>query len=387
MEDSVSLLTAFLRKYPDIQQLPPAKLHSAFGDIFAGDKGKQQVAVALVNDGKFYNLSSENLPNLVLRYSMSMNIDRDIVSHTITVCLTAVDGLNNAPSQPTQPKKPAAPKPSAQKPPQTPKQPQPSKPSGSKQPSCKTPKKGFVKARNKAEKQKQLDAHPRKSYPSHTFWEKHKDDIPELLSYLGRALWWMFLFAIGAGVLYFILYIVSRIFDLRDLGFIAYIAFGIGVVAAIYYAIRDYKELHLESLSRPINQDYYPKERLRQILLKKGISRKAEKILRDASNFARAHKDDADYDVYKLSEICERAYQDALEDVLCYLNEDERWGYLEANEDYRKGISPSFDLSTYRGIYMNYLKHDDFYDIADDRHIIFKRFMFNKPNFSMGPTL
>ena len=56
-------------------------------------------------------------------------------------------------------------------------------------------------------------------------------------------------------------------------------------------------------------------------------SKQAEDIRRAAYAQVRTIKDDAD-EVYMAS-ILERAYQEALEYVMCYFDDDDRWCYLE----------------------------------------------------------
>ena len=92
------------------------------------------------------------------------------------------------------------------------------------------------------------------------------------------------------------------------------------------------------------NEDYYQLNHLTKYFYKKGITARAEKIMKDVYNEVRANKDR--YEPVRSCEMIERAYQDAFEYVLCYFNDDDRWLYLEANEEYRKGIG-DWDFGVY----------------------------------------
>ena len=101
--------------------------------------------------------------------------------------------------------------------------------------------------------------------------------------------------------------------------------------------------------------------------------------MKDVYTEARANK--GNYDMNRLCDMIEKAYQDALEDVLCYLDDEERWAYLEANETCGGG---SRDFSVYDNLYMNFFyeseSHKKPFDIAQYAYNIWGS-RSGRPNF------
>ena len=182
----------------------------------------------------------------------------------------------------------------------------------------------------KAAKQKLLNAHPQLPYPPYTFRENIRDYGREWLSYIGRAIWWTILFGAGAGVLYLFLHFVSNIFGCRNLSITAYIAFGIGVLIAIIYAVKDFHEMK-EQINKDRCEQWRQDERLREIIAKQGHRKNAESIMRTIYNDIRINKDT--YSYTQKIHMLTIAYEKALEEVLCYFSKNDRWEYLEANGD------------------------------------------------------
>ncbi len=238
-------------------------------------------------------------------------------------------------------------------------------------------KKGeYIKARRREGKQKQLDAHPRIPYPKYTF----KDNIDDYGGKLYEELFRPLLCAvIGFGIPTYLITLLFNHFDKEGWNVYVWCVYGAICLYVLYRGIMDFLR-YKASCANERNEDYYDRIHLSKYLYKKGITKQAEKILKAAYNEARANK--GKYEVDRLYEMIERAYQDALEYVICYFNEEERWSYLEANENYYR-IGEWCDFSSYSFLYYQFYKYafNDRnkapFDIADHMVDLFDYFKYN----------
>lgn len=209
-------------------------------------------------------------------------------------------------------------------------------------------KKGeYIKARRREGRQKQLDAHPRIPYPKYTF----KDNIDDYGGKLYEELFRPLLLAVfGFGIPTYLITWLFNHFDIEGWNVYVWCIYGAICLYVLYRGIMDFLR-YKASCANERNEDYYDRIHLSKYLYKKGITKQAEKIMKDAYNEARANK--GKYEAARLYELIERAYQDALEYVMCYFDDEERWSYLEANENYRRG-KEWFDLRTYAFLYYQF---------------------------------
>ena len=233
----------------------------------------------------------------------------------------------------------------------------------------------YIKARRREEKQKQLDAHPQIPYPKYTL----KDNIDDYGGKLYEELFRPLLCAvIGFGIPTYLITLSFNHFDKEGWNVYVWGVYGVISLYVLYRGIMDFLR-YKSSCGNPRNEDYYHRIHLTKYLYKKGYTERAEKIMKDVYTEARANK--GNYDMNRLCDMIEKAYQDALEDVLCYLDDEERWAYLEANEACGGG---SRDFSVYDNLYMNFFyeseSHKKPFDIAQYAYNIWGS-RSGRPNF------
>lgn len=332
MNDSKTLFAEFVQSNPHPDQLSEDRLRSVLADIFKGDRDRQEIVSSLIKTGKLFSLPMSNVEALASSYALVLNIDREIAFDSISMCLAVVqEQMKQSPSnQVTQKTKITL-----------------KNLSWDSAPVDVAPTKGdYLKARDYNGKKEQLDAHPQIPYPKYTL----KDDIDDYGGKLYEELFRPLLCAvIGFGIPTYLIVLLLNYLGKENWNVYAWCLYGIICLCVLCKGISDFFQ-YKSSLANPRNEDCYHFNHLTKYIQKKGYAARAEKIMKNVYNEARANKDR--YDMKRLCEMIERAYQDALEDVLCYFNDEERWAYLEANEAFRKGGAG--DLSVYGDLYMRY---------------------------------
>lgn len=348
MSSQEKLLQEFLKRHPDLQQLTDAQIKSAMADMFGSGTGEQRIAYMLLRYGKLNDISSwKDVRELIDSYTHVLNVDEEMVESVITICMNAMGKpmptpMSDYASQPKVTLVPSVPQQQNNR---------------------------RVKVRNKAERQQQLNAHPQVPYPPYTLWENIRDYWSGISDFILTTVVW------GCGVVLGLpTYLISRLFnyfDKSNWNVYLWCVYGALCLFLLYKGIEKYIN-YKHSLGHPRNESYYPQLRLQKIIAKKGYTKKAEEIMRAAYTKARTIKNDttAEY----LASIFEQAYQDALEDVMCYFDDDDRWNYLETNED---GF---IDLDTYSFLYEKFYGHEAF-NPKEYNSEIFGRFTFNKPSW------
>lgn len=347
MSSQEKLLQEFLKRHPDMQQLTDAQIKSAMADMFGSGTGEQRIAYMLLRYGKLNDISSrKDVRELIDSYTHVLNVDEEMVESVITTCMNAMG-----------------------KPMPMPMTDYDSIPKTTLVPSVQQQNNRRVKVRNKAERQQQLDTHPQVPYPPYTLWENIRDYWSGISDFILTTVVW------GCGVVLGVpTYLISRLFnyfDKSNWNVYLWCVYGVLCLYLIYKGIETYSN-YKHSLTHIRNQNYYPQQRLQEIIAKKGYTKKAEEIMRAAYVKARAIKDDSTMEY--LVSIFERAYQDAMEDVMCYFNDDDRWWYLEINN--REGCS----LESYSCLYEKYYGNKAFNPREYDADI-FGHFMYGRPTW------
>lgn len=348
MSSQEKLLQDFLTKHPDLQQLTDAQIKSAMADMFGSGTGEQRIAYMLLRYGKLNDIFSwKDVRELIDSYTHVLNVDEEMVESVITTCMNAMGKpmptpMSDYASQPKVTLVPYVPQQQNNR---------------------------RVKVRNKAERQQQLDTHPQVPYPPYTLMENIRDYWQGIEDFILTTVIWSCGVVLGVPT-----YLVSLFFNYIGKGHwnvYLWCVYGVLCLLLVYKGIEKYIN-YKHSLGHPRNESYYPQLRLQKIIAKKGYTKKAEEIMRAAYTKARTIKNDttAEY----LASIFEQAYQDALEDVMCYFDDDDRWNYLETNED---GF---IDLDTYSFLYEKFYGHEAF-NPKEYNSEIFGRFTFNKPSW------
>ena len=348
MTTQEQLLQQLLSKHPDLQQLSDAQIKSATADAFGSGTGEQRIAYMLLRYGKLNDIATwQDVRGLVDSYTRVLNVDEDMVEQVIETCMHAMG--KQMPSPVAGANYQSASRLVASVPQQQ--------------------NNRRVKVRNKAERQQQLDAHPQVPYPPYTLWENIRDYWSGISDFILTIVVW------GCGVVLGVpTYLISRLFnyfDKSNWNVYLWCVYGVLCLYLVYKGIEKYIN-YKHSLGHPRNESYYPQLRLQKIIAKKGYTKKAEEIMRAAYMKARAIKDDST--VEYLVSIFERAYQDAMEDVMCYFNDDDRWWYLEINN--REGCS----LESYSCLYEKYYGNKAFNPREYDADI-FGHFMYRRPTW------
>lgn len=348
MSSQEKLLQEFLTKHPDLQQLSDAQIKSATADTFGSGTGEQRIAYMLLRYGKLNDIATwQDVRGLVDSYTRVLNVDEDMVEQVIETCMHAMG--KQMPSPVAGANYQSASRLVASVPLQQ--------------------NNRRVKVRNRAERQQQLDAHPQVPYPPYTLWENIRDYWSGISDFILTIVVW------GCGVVLGVpTYLISRLFnyfDKSNWNVYLWCVYGALCLFLLYKGIEKYID-YKHSLGHPRNESYYPQLRLQKIIAKKGYTKKAEEIMRAAYMKARAIKDDST--VEYLVSIFERAYQDAMEDVMCYFNDDDRWWYLEINN--REGCS----LESYSCLYEKYYGNKAFNPREYDADI-FGHFMYRRPTW------
>lgn len=375
MKDSKTLFAEFLQSNPHPEQLSDDQLRNALADIFKGDKDSQDIVISLIKTGNFFSLSAANVDVLASSYANVLRIDKDKSLSIVTLCLS----IRQEPTQKTDSLQETSVKQSTPKKGKSPQRNSQWDPSWDSVRHGGMPIKGeYINARGRDGKQKQLDAHPRIPYPKYTF----KDNIDDYGGTLYEELFRPLLCAVfGFGIPTYLITWLFNHFDIGGWNVYVWCIYGVICLYVLFKGIADFLK-YKSPIDDMRNEDYYQLNHLTKYFYKKGITARAEKIMKDVYNEVRANKDR--YEPVRSCEMIERAYQDAFEYVLCYFNDDDRWLYLEANEEYRKGIG-DWDFGVYRSLYTKYYYNAEYYkkpfDFMDYEGDIFGDCLFNRPNW------
>ena len=270
MDDLETLLSALLQKYPNLERLPDDRLRNALADIFETNKEAQKMAFNLIRKGKLEEPPAPQVSSVKIQSVQIPSIKRSSVE------------IESAPSSPTR-----------------------------------------------AAKKKLLDAHPALPYPPYTTWENIRDYCPSILS---RIIWPMiWAGGIVLGVPSYLLTLLFSHFDKSSWNIYVWCVYGLVIIILLYGYIKDFKNLEINSLLNPRKCDVAKRERLQKIIAEKGYKDKAEQTMRTIYKDIRLNKDKYSYN--QKVKMLETAYVQALEDVLCHFEEDDRWAFLETNDD------------------------------------------------------
>lgn len=331
------------------QPFPDEHLCKELEKAFKNNLDAQIVVYNLIHDRRVYDLPNAEL-DIIAHYSRTLNIKRDVVASTLAVCLRALEGCRHPFGDMLSPKQFAE----ALK-------------NEYQQQATETAKSKRLETIDRARRQQQLDTHPQVPYPPYTLWENIRDYWSGISDFILTTVVW------GCGVVLGLpTYLISRLFnyfDKSNWNVYLWCVYGVLCLYLIYKGIETYSN-YKHSLTHIRNQNYYPQQRLQEIIAKKGYTKKAEEIMRAAYMKARAIKDDSTAEY--LVSIFERAYQDAMEDVMCYFNDDDRWWYLEINN--HEGCS----LESYSCLYEKYYGNKAFNPRKYDADI-FGHFMDGRP--------
>ena len=344
MDRQEKLLQEFRNRHPDLEKLSDAQLRSVTADVFGCDTDEQKIAYMLIRYGKLNAISSyKDMQELIDSYTRTLNVAGDVVESVIESCMNAIGkpipkALPSSISHTVHTS--FSPVPNIQK-----------------QVSLR------VKVHNKAEKRQQLDAHPQVPYPPFSFAENIRDywsGIWNKIIFFPIITHCILLF----GVPTFLLSLLFNHFDKSQWNVYLWCLYGALCLFTLYLGITTFMKQEVYFIKERREENYYREERLRKIIAKKGLTKQAEDIMRAAYTQVRTIKDDAN-EGYMVS-ILERAYQEALENVMCYFDDDDRWRYLEI----RSGYFGS--LESYSDMYKKYYGYKAF-DPLKYRTEIFRR--------------
>ncbi|MBO7458665.1 MAG: hypothetical protein J6T80_05365 [Paludibacteraceae bacterium] len=294
MNHSATLLSAFLQKYPNLEQLSDERLRSALADIFGNNKDVQKMAFDLIREGKFEEMSAPK-------------------PSTLQVTLT----------QPL----------------------------------------------SKAEKQKLLDAHPAMPYPQYTLWENIRDYFPKVWDeIISRAL-------LVGGVIggpTYLLTLLFKYFDIGNWNIYVWCTYGAIMLVLLCLIIKDSNG----NFDIQQKREDYKQERLQKIIAQKGYTKNAEQMMYTIYEDIRLHKDQ--YNYQKREQMLESAYANALVEILCYFEKDDRWFYLEAKNPVA--------LRDYAYLYRKYYGYKAFNPYDDYGHVLLGEKPMPTYEFPPGPT-
>ena len=321
MDSQEKLLHDFFNRHPDIEKLSDAQLRSVTADVFGCDTDEQKIAFMLLRYGTLNTISSyKDVEGLMDSYTRTLNVEKDVVESVIETCLNAIGK-----SMPT-----AVPFPLSQ--------------AGRTASFLLQMQKQLsprINAHNKAEKRQQLDAHPQVPYPPFTFAENIRD--------YWSGVWNKIIFVpfithciVLFGVPSYLLSLLFTHFDKNHWNIYLWCLYGVLCVVALYVGITTFMDQDVSYIKNLRAENYYRQERLQKIIAKKGLTKKAEDTMRAAYTQVRTIKDDAN-EGYMVS-ILERAYQEALENVMCYFDDDDRWRYLEIRSGYFGSLESYSDM-------------------------------------------
>jgi len=301
MENAVDLLVGFLRRNPAIEKLSDIQLQRVSADIFGDKKDEQCVMIALIRDGVFYNLPSADISGIVSKYATRLNVERDAVSDVVIVCMDAVRKVYPNQQNIPQPQKV-------------------SDPASADSSRIKLP-------RDAKGRKEQLDAHPQKPYPRYTLWEN-------IGACLGGNLWDDCLYplvvegCLFGGVFAYLLSLLFRFIGKGGWNRYVWYVYGSCMLVLIVLLVWSNISEAYGRMDNAVNQRY----RLKRILAEKGYTKKAEQVMRAVYNDIRTNR--YRYDNKTKRRLLLIAYQEVLEDVMCYFSEKERWLYWEESSEY-----------------------------------------------------
>ena len=204
----------------------------------------------------------------------------------------------------------------------------------------------------KAEKRKQLESHPQKRYPKYTIWEDIRDYYQDVLHLVLSILW---AGGVIAGIPTYLLTLFFNYIDKSSWNTYVWWTYGALLLYMLYKYVQDFSDTVVHSMRNPRNNCVDRHERLQNIIAKKGLREKAENMMRTVYKDIRLNK--TSYYRSQKIRMLTVAYEKALEDILCYFSEDERWEYLEAYD--MKG------LNIYAQLFRKYYSNDAFNPYID----------------------
>ena len=330
MNNQEKILHELLKRHPDVGRLSDAQLRSITADAFGGGTDEQRIAYMLLRHGKLKTISSyEDVEELIDSYTTVLNVEEDMVESVIEICLKAIGK-----SMPTECASQLAPT------------------GGFSILSVPQMQRRFnqrVKVRSRAEKRQQLDAYPQVPDPPFTFAEN--------LRAFWRGIWNRFILtpvicALMLGLPTYLLSLLFNHFDRSQWNVYLWCVFGVLCLLALYFCITKFIEEDVYHVKELRAENYYREKRLQKIIAEKGLTKQAEDIMHAAYTKARTIKKQATL-AYQTS-VLERAYQEALEYVMCYFDEDDRWHYIETNDE------GEVDLESYSSLYHKYYGDEAF---------------------------
>lgn len=134
--------------------------------------------------------------------------------------------------------------------------------------------------------------------------------------------------------------------------------FAACILTGLVIGIRNFIELEVQSLHNNRNEPYEREEYTRKVIKRKGYTKKAEKLMRDAYNYYLTHKSLSFEDKYK---VFYRAYKQAFELVRSYMDDDEY--------DFIRSLS-CYDLDACSDMYKHFFGYDTFDPYTKVRHIL-----------------
>lgn len=136
------------------------------------------------------------------------------------------------------------------------------------------------------------------------------------------------------------------------------ILFASAIITGIVVGIRNFINNEVRSMSNHRNEPYKREEYTRSVIKRKGLVRKAEKIMKRAYDYYAEHKDIKFEDKYK---VFHRAYKQALELVRDYMD-DEEISFVRTLSCY--------DLDGYSDMYKKFFGYDAYDPYEKVRYIL-----------------
>ena len=134
--------------------------------------------------------------------------------------------------------------------------------------------------------------------------------------------------------------------------------FAACILVGIVVGIRNFIDHEVLSMRNHRNEPYQREEYTRSVIKRKGYTKKAEKLMRDAYNYYLTHKSLTFEEKYK---VFYRAYKQAFELVRSYMDDDEY--------DFIRSLS-CYDLGDCSDMYKQFFGYDTFDPYAKVRHIL-----------------
>lgn len=134
--------------------------------------------------------------------------------------------------------------------------------------------------------------------------------------------------------------------------------FATCILTGLVVGIQNFITWEVQSLSNRRNEPYQREEYTRSVIKRKGYTKKAEDLMRDAYNYYLTNKSLAFEEKYK---VFYRAYKQAFKLVRSYMDDDEY--------DFIKRLS-CYDLDDCSDMYKHFFGYDTFDPYEKVRHIL-----------------